>query len=575
MNRAFPAAGPLVRETAVGIIVLLASCLFGGTPAVVASRWLGPVAQELLATFHDPGTQWMVFGCCGVYFITLTLLQQRASGLRFWRWDNPDVWLAVLLGLAATRYALQYRELRGETDALVLLAGAVVGKAVAWVVGMRPNMPGQLPTGGSRGAEDCGLRPSPPKGKPGVRINVPVFTLVLLIFLVGAACWQDESGRQFLYRGQMRWSGPWANPNLFGTLMGVGVVLALGRLVVASRGDPGKALAVCGRWKVVLGWLRVGAFLAATGILLFGLLKSLSRGAWLGTAVGLGYLAWRWLRDEERQSSNLDCRVRVVEGGSGRTGALDSPRAEDGGTLALGNKISARLARSGRMGARWCCRNPAPLVAITVSLAVLAFWQFRHTEVTTVRRVFSVGNVNDFSWRNRVAAWVGALQIMAERPLTGLGWNQVEHIYDQFYRRSDVHEGMAVQLNDYLALGSALGIPALACFLASVWLSLRAKGPRLETSSEGGGQTAEGAQEALRTQNTARRGPGKPGENVGHPKETGPGATPDARLRTSDFRSVCRAGALVLLVAFWFDGGLFRWATATVFWLLLEMGRER
>jgi len=30
-----------------------------------------------------------------------------------------------------------------------------------------------------------------------------------------------------------------------------------------------------------------------------------------------------------------------------------------------------------------------------------------------------------------------------------------------------------------------------------------------------------------------------------------------------------------MLVAFWFDGGLFKLATASVFWILLELGSER
>jgi hypothetical protein len=211
---------------------------------------------------------------------------------------------------------------------------------------------------------------------------------------------------------------------------------------------------------------------------------------------------------------------------------------------------------------------------MAVSLAVLAFWQFRHTEVTTVRRAFSVGNVNDFSWRNRVAAWVGALQMMAERPLTGQGWNQVEPVYDQFYRPSHVHEGMAIQLNDYLTLGAAVGIPALACLLAYVGLSLSARGEGRGAKSEGGGQRAEDGQDAVRTVNTAPEGRMPEGGNIEHPTlnfehrtETGHGAS-------SDFRSACHSGALVLLVAFWFDGGLFRLATATVFWLLLEAGRS-
>jgi len=36
---------------------------------------------------------------------------------------------------------------------------------------------------------------------------------------------------------------------------------------------------------------------------------------------------------------------------------------------------------------------------------------------------------------------------------------------------------------------------------------------------------------------------------------------------------VCRAAATVLMVGFWFDGGLFDLATASTFWILLELGR--
>ena len=31
---------------------------------------------------------------------------------------------------------------------------------------------------------------------------------------------------------------------------------------------------------------------------------------------------------------------------------------------------------------------------------------------------------------------------------------------------------------------------------------------------------------------------------------------------------------MVLLVGFWFDGGLFKLATGAMFWVLLELGRE-
>jgi prepilin-type N-terminal cleavage/methylation domain-containing protein len=47
-------------------------------------------------------------------------------------------------------------------------------------------------------------------------------------------------------------------------------------------------------------------------------------------------------------------------------------------------------------------------------------------------------------------------------------------------------------------------------------------------------------------------------------------------IRNSEFgiKTDCRAGAIVLVVAFWFDGGLFTLATAAVFWILLELGNS-
>ena len=44
-------------------------------------------------------------------------------------------------------------------------------------------------------------------------------------------------------------------------------------------------------------------------------------------------------------------------------------------------------------------------------------------------------------------------------------------------------------------------------------------------------------------------------------------------LWTLDSAAACRAGAIVLLVGFWFDGGLFKLATGATFWILLELGQ--
>jgi O-antigen ligase len=182
------------------------------------------------------------------------------------------------------------------------------------------------------------------------------------------------------------------------------------------------------------------------------------------------------------------------------------------------------------------------LAVVAVSVAVLAFWSLRDSQWLVARRAVSVANANDFSWRNRVAAWEGALQMMAEKPWFGYGWNQPERVYDQFYRPSKVPEGAAIQLNDYFTLGTTLGIPALLCFVIYVSLSLR----------------------------------GSPKSKVQSPKPEaqGPAATLAFSLQPLAFQSACRAGAVVLLVGFWFDGGLFKLAMAAPFWILLELGRE-
>lgn len=223
-------------------------------------------------------------------------------------------------------------------------------------------------------------------------------------------------------------------------------------------------------------WLWVGAGLA----LALGLVRSYSRGAWLGAAVGFGYLGMRWWRS---------------------TGP------------------------AGTGWRTWVERNRLALAVMVVAAVVLGFWLGRQTEWRPARRALSVGNVNDFSWRNRVSAWDGAVRMMADRPVTGFGWNVPERMYSEYYRSAKVSEWMAIQLNDYLTLGMAAGVPALACFVVYMGVGRRGRQDLLE---------------------------GKASWAVWG----------------------CIAAAATLLVGFWFDGGLFKWPTGFTFWVLLELGRE-
>jgi hypothetical protein len=95
-------------------------------------------------------------------------------------------------------------------------------------------------------------------------------------------------------------------------------------------------------------------------------------------------------------------------------------------------------------------------------------------------------------------------------------------------------------------LGTILGLPALFCFGIYLWLSLMRSA---ECGVRSGSQNPE-----TRIQEPALL------SSILHP--------PPSILLSA----TCRAGAIVLLVGFWFDGGLFKLATASTFWILLELG---
>ncbi|HVV01336.1 MAG TPA: O-antigen ligase family protein [Verrucomicrobiae bacterium] len=166
---------------------------------------------------------------------------------------------------------------------------------------------------------------------------------------------------------------------------------------------------------------------------------------------------------------------------------------------------------------------------------VIAFWQFRQTNWIPARRAFSAANANDFSWRNRVASWNGALQIIAEHPWLGAGWGRPESLYEHYYLPARLEEGAAIQMNDYFTLAATLGIPALVYF--AMYLGLTAVESRRFPRSE-----AQPAQLGSKTPTL------------------------------QSWKPASLAGAAALLIGFWFDGGLFALAIAIAFWVLIEMG---
>jgi len=257
------------------------------------------------------------------------------------------------------------------------------------------------------------------------------FILLLLAFLLwSSSLMQFNQQPSFSYLGHERWSGPWGSPNCFGLIMGTGIVLVLGLATGISHPTSTNRLRV-GTWTFTdggyFGWVVTSALLLASIFMVKSLVHTYSRGAWLATLCGLVYLTVDWLRTQKL-------------------------------------KVYRRI-----------YQNIISLVFIGISIGVLSFWYCRHTEWGIARRAFSVANVNDFSWRNRIAAYEGALQVTADHRYFGVGWNRPEQVYQNYYLAPRLTESAAIQMNDYLMLGATLGFPALFCFGMYIWLSLAQK----------------------------------------------------------------------------------------------------
>ena len=296
--------------------------------------------------------------------------------------------------------------------------------------------------------------------------------------------------RDFFYRDQIRWHGIWINPNTCGLLLGVGLVLGVGLFLNCWRSNTANDKCASLFWAIVCLSL------------LNGLLATYSRGAILSTTVALIFLGRNWCRVKKSPLSLDD--------------ATADGEADDW-------KWWRRWGNWGEVLLAGIKSNRAMLTLTALSLAVLIFWNFRHTEFTPLRRVLSVGNINDFSWRNRVTTYEGAARIIASDWGMGCGWVNTTALYDDLYRPSKTPAAAAIALNDHLVLTMKLGIPAGLCFLGLCFFRIVGSLQRAPPVVFGLGREDE-----------------------------------EPNLVDVDWLEiVCRAGALVLLIGFWFDGGLF------------------
>lgn len=448
------------------LVVLGAGPIAGGQPV---AGMAGRWVKAITFEIKHPDNQWIVWLFFLIYLLTFLWLPV----LRGWRSSRDMGGHACLVtGLAVVGglwYSSGYPEAASRWGALVWITGMLCGQAVAFIA-----------------ADDEKRR------------STVILTLVLV--LAGLACWHPDAGRDYHYRGQERWVGIWENPNRYGLLMALGCLLAFARIChLAARSRKGKEMG----WRTALE----GALLVpASAVLATGLLQSFSRAAWLGFVWGVVFVLWQFGRRRQRR--------KVA--GSGATDA-DSANANESASQ---RTIPGAFVK----------RHSGALLAIAVAAGIMGFWTFRHVEMAPVRRALSAANVNDFSWRNRVYAYEAALGMMSDRPWAGFGWDQPQRYCAPFYARPKLEETVAITLNDVFAIGTTLGLPALAMFAGLVFVCFRR--PPLKRKEDSGG-----------------------------------GGLPDWTIVAS------RGGAIVLLVGFWFGNGLFYLALGAPFWVLLEFAR--
>jgi hypothetical protein len=511
-------------------LAIVSVCLFGyvlNTHSGIFREYQEALLQE----------QWILLVCLAVWFGTFILL---AFGLN-------DLSLIGLLLIAIGGYFMSQTTNRPATDAIILLAGMTLGKGARFMLRLKAE--GQRLKEGKENIPEFSIQ----------HLELRVFLFGLVLLLAFGSLWHLDVAQNF-YPGT-RWTGLWDNPNTYGMLMGAGVTLTIGILAerLKAKGqrlnrEPG----VSGQQSVVsnqnklLRFLRSFADKMLVGdsrslslrILLFvaalmmgtGLIFSYSRGAWLATGIGLLYLAKAYRKFKWRSP-----KVFVL----------------------------------------------SAFCLLLLLVGVWFFWNNTPENASWMEKRLDLGRA---SAQHRVAAWRGALQMMRDHPF-GVSWNKTIETYQRNYSPPE-GGAAAITTNDYLMLGTQLGWPGLVCFVAYVGLCFRGRARHSVRAAAGLGSAA-----LLRGigRGAPRPYPGVQGTadptlspavcsvvvptagcgGVSPPAETPGGPPGQPAGETPALRCACRAGALVMLVAFWFDGGLFKLATASVFWILLELGSER
>ena len=255
------------------------------------------------------------------------------------------------------------------------------------------------------------------RGRPCGRVAMLILAQVSVCAIGALPIAREHEWAEFYFLGVRRWTGFWGDPNTLGLSSGVGVVLMIGFAFELLRNPT--------RIKPSIHALGLLGSAALTFWLLQALTKTFSRGAALALLiVGLitACLGWRQQGEWFSWLAALPRFTRVL--------------------LVLIGILFPTLLLSGG----------APRL-----------WQ---------QRADTVLDSSDRSWRNRVIAWVGAVQIMTDHPWHGVGWNRAAVVFKEKNLGADKSGARAILNNDILLTGVTLGIPALGLFCGYLFFSV-------------------------------------------------------------------------------------------------------
>lgn len=505
-------------------IVATLLTLFVAEPLSRSSKSIGPIVairHHLSQIVADPSLQWLVVLLLLIIFLILVLPEmlrgsrssilcsrdsERQIGFRsdtslrsgIIHFTTQCILYFVLIVTAL--YFVRYREESTEGNVVVLLASVNCGAiAYLWVTSSRQH---QELIGRS---DSRNVKPGHSQCTGVLRRRIGRMKAFLLFIPTLLATLTVAFGQEstFMYLGHVRWVGIWYNPNLYGTLMATGVILSFGYILFDR---PKAFLESCCR-----------GLSALSGCLCFlGLVLSYSRGAWLGSFLGLSFLTF--------------AKVVLVA-------------------------VEKRNKDVGSGWARLAIKIGPYIVLLGASLFLIAFWYFRFTDVPIVRRLFSIANSFDFSWRNRIYTWCGAAEMVTTRPLFGFGWVASEGVFDSNFNHWELSDTAAYRLNDFVCLAASYGLPVVSLFLFAIVLSIRNQCADTLNVAKAIIANNQCSFEIVSSAEAVSAGSG----------------VEDWSDAVRGIGIACTfVGALFnLVVSFWFEGSFFLAPTAALFWCLI------